>query len=130
MTDRQIILLAEDDPTSLKVLGMVLRDVGGYEVLEAANENEAFRVCQQYSGPIHLIVTDVVLREGSGPGLVERLHKIRPQLRALFISGSAREDLPQKNRITPESFLQKPFLPAAFIEAVRRLLDGAAGAPN
>jgi CheY-like chemotaxis protein len=130
MTDRQTILLAEDDPTSLKVLGMVLRDVGGYEVLEAANESDAFRVCQQYSGPIHLIVTDVVLREGSGPGVLERLRTIRPELRALFISGSAREDLPQKNLIAPETFLQKPFLPTAFIEAVRRLLDAAAGTPN
>src|SRR5262249_7206667 len=62
---------------------------GGYTVLEAHHAGEALALSRSFLGPIHLLLTDVVLPAMSGPELAGRLMEERPELRTLYMSGYA-----------------------------------------
>ncbi|MCP4514842.1 MAG: response regulator, partial [Delftia sp.] len=82
----ETILLVEDDPAVRLVTRQFLRD-SGYTVLEAARGDEALRLCEQRQGPIHLLLTDVIMPGMSGDQLAEHLAQIRPDMRVLYLSG-------------------------------------------
>lgn len=118
----ETILLAED----AEVVRHLLRDFlqsNGYSVLEAVDGNAAELICEQYEGPIHIVITDVVMPLMSGPQLKERLAKLRPDLKVLFMSGYTGDMLVRYGiRESDISFLQKPFAPALLLEKIRELL--------
>jgi PAS domain S-box-containing protein len=119
----ETILLVEDQDAVRNFARHVLL-AEGYTVLEARDGEEASRVAQQCQGPIHLLVTDVVMPRMSGPHLAELLAQDRPELRVLFVSGHADEAVARCG--VPEAggaFLQKPFNPIQLARKVREVLD-------
>jgi PAS domain S-box-containing protein len=119
----ETLLLVEDQDAVRTFARHVLLE-RGYTVLEARDGEEAFRVAQQCPGPIHLLVTDVVMPRMNGRQLAELLARDRPKLRVLFMSGYADEAITRCG--LPEAgaaFLQKPFNTIRLARMVREVLD-------
>ncbi|MGE3706262.1 MAG: ATP-binding protein [Vicinamibacterales bacterium] len=117
----ETILLVEDEP-ALRDLGAAMLRRSGYWVLEAANGAEALEVCARQAGPIHLLLTDVVMPGITGAGLARRILPTRPETRVLYMSGYT--DNPEGLGLGPDSdFLGKPFTPSELLDRVRSLLD-------
>lgn len=97
----------------------------GYTVLEARDGEEALRLSAQHEGPIHLLVTDVVMPGGmSGRLLAERLTATRPEMRVLYMSGYTDAAIIRHGLLEPgRAFLQKPFTPDTLALKVREALD-------
>ncbi len=121
---RETVLLVEDDDAVRTFLReTLLRD--GYRVLEAANGATALDLCANYSGPIALLVTDIVMPEMGGVELARRLLLTRPQVRVLYISGYTDEDVgPLHLDSTAFDMLDKPFTTNELVGKLRLLLDG------
>jgi CheY-like chemotaxis protein len=121
---QQTILVVEDEPDVCDLVRMLLEQAG-YKVLTASNGQEALLVASYFQGPIHLLLTDVVMPEKSGPELAQELLKVRPETRVLFMSGYTEHAVSQRNLLAPGTpLIQKPFGPAVLIPRVRELLEG------
>ncbi len=119
----ETILLVEDENDLRQVTTLVLRD-RGYRVLAAANAEEAALLLEEWSGPVHLLLTDVVMPGVSGPELAEHLRAAREGLRVLFVSGYADDAVLRRGvRTGVMPFLNKPFSPEALAQKVRDVLD-------
>ncbi len=123
-SEGETILLVEDQETVRRLVGRILR-MNGYCVLEASEGAEAIRQAQRHDGPIHLLVTDMVMPRMTGGVLARQLQSQRPKMRILFVSGYSSENIddPSIMNIAPEQFLQKPFTMAELIQKVQTLLD-------
>jgi len=120
---RETVLLVEDEPRVRAVLKRVL--VGaGYDVLEAANADDASVVHDGFGGTIHALVTDVVMPGKTGLELARHLTAIRPALKVVYMSGYAPNG-PQLALGTENgvSFLQKPIMPPQLLSMLRNVLD-------
>ena len=84
----ETILLVDDEPEIL-ALAREMLESEGYEVLDALNAEEAVRVAASHAGPIHLLLTDVVMPGASGQDLAQLLGLQRPDLRVLYMSSFA-----------------------------------------
>ena len=94
-------------------------------LLEASRGTEAIRLAGQHPGPVHLLITDVVMPEMGGRELGRRLKLLRPSLPVLFMSGYTGEDVIQRGLMDPDApFQQKPFTPEGLARKVREMLDG------
>ncbi len=121
----ETVLVVEDND-SLRRLTVGVLKANGYTVLEAANGGEALLIAEQHEGPIHLLLTDVVLPRLSGRKLAERLRAQRPETQVLYMSGYTDDAVVLHGALEPGlSFLQKPFRPDALTRRVREVLDGA-----
>ncbi|HMH75900.1 MAG TPA: response regulator, partial [Candidatus Udaeobacter sp.] len=80
------ILVVDDDPW-VRVLARDVLAGEGYRVLEASDGQDAIRVAAEHPGPIHLLLTDVVMPQMSGPELAKRLVRSRPETKILCMSG-------------------------------------------
>jgi len=117
----ETVLLAEDDEEVRRLAAECLRAYG-YRVHEAANGVEALKVAA-HTETIHLLVTDVVMPEVSGPELAAHLMATRPGLKTLFISGYPDSEMAQRGLLKPgAAYLRKPFTPAALALKVREAL--------
>ena len=118
------VLLADDEPG---VRGPVRRilTAQGYEVLEAADGEEALRIAEEHDGTIDLLLTDVVMPAMDGAELARRLRERRPALRVLFMTGFSREAVATQGVLLPDSgLLQKPFTVEQLVRRVREALAG------
>ena len=98
--------------------------VAGYTVLEAGNGQEALDLCEEYNGPIHLLIADVVMPQMSGADLADRLAHTRPEIKVLYISGYTGSHLQRYEKLTDDApLLEKPFDPDDLIRTVREMLD-------
>jgi DNA-binding response OmpR family regulator len=123
------VLVVEDDEPVRAVLRRALAD-HGYLVLEAGGGAEAVRLAAMHRGPIHLLVTDVVMPEMDGRELAERMVAARPDLALLLVSGYTDDEVVRHGLIEAGvPFLQKPFAPAALLVKVREVLDDHRGPP-
>jgi CheY-like chemotaxis protein len=120
----ETVLLVEDEP-SVRVLSRETLREHGYQVLEAGDGEEALRVAQAHDGPIHLLLTDVIMPRLRGRALADQLRRSRPAIRLLYISGYPDTSLLHQGVLeagTP--FLEKPFTPDTLVRRVRQALDG------
>ncbi|MGA9593229.1 MAG: PAS domain S-box protein [Candidatus Acidiferrales bacterium] len=119
----ETVLLVEDEPIVRRLTSALLVE-GGYRTLCAPGGAEALQLLAENSEAIHLLITDVVMPEMSGPELASRLCKIRPHTRVLYMSGyTDDETLGRRGLPGNSAFLQKPFTPPEFIRKVRETLD-------
>ena len=120
----ETLLIVENEAAIRNLLQMALRK-NGYTVLAAESGREALDVVRLHTGPIHLLITDVMMPDIDGPELVRRLSSIRPDTQTLFMSGYMDDALGEQG-VLPSSvnFIQKPFSPRAIAQKVREILDG------
>ncbi len=119
----ETIILVEDEVGVRQLVSRTLTSAG-YKVLAASNGREALQLCERYEGDVHLLLTDVVMPEMGGMELADRVAKIYPNARVLFISGYS-EDAIEHHGIYGESaqLLAKPFRSAQLTAKVRTALD-------
>jgi PAS domain S-box-containing protein len=119
----ETILLAEDDSTVRALTRRVL-ETCGYTVLEAAHGGEAIRLAEKHAGPVHLLVSDVVMPEMGGRRLAERIVALKPGIKVLCFSGYTADAVVRHGVLESEvAFLQKPFTPSMLARKVREVLD-------
>jgi CheY-like chemotaxis protein len=119
----ETVLLVEDEQGVRTLVRDGLRRYG-YTVLEARNGVEAFLMSNQHQGPIHLLVTDVVMPGMSGREVAHQLVSLHPDLKVLYISGYIDDaGLRSGADRARTGFLQKPFTPEALARKVRDMLD-------
>jgi len=121
----ETVLLAEDAAAVRAVARQVL-ERQGYTVLEAPDGELALHLAQRHSGPIHLLLTDVVMPGMSGRQLADRLAPARPDMKVLYASGYT-DDSVVRHGVLEEGmpYLQKPFTPESLARKVRDVLDSS-----
>jgi signal transduction histidine kinase len=119
------ILVVEDDPSMLTLVAVTLRE-SGYEVVQAANGVEALAVAER-SGPIDAVLTDVVMPQMSGPDLILRLRRTRPDLPAVCMSGYAEPIVNPGDIGEGVRFIGKPFTPDRLLAVLREALSQRVG---
>jgi two-component system, cell cycle sensor histidine kinase and response regulator CckA len=123
----ETILVVEDEDALRTLLCRFFR-LYGYNVMEARHGGEALLICERHPGPIHLMVTDVVMPQMSGKELADRLAPLHPEMTVFFMSGYTDSDLSGYG--APESnshFIPKPFRPMDLVKKVRDFLDASRG---
>ncbi|MEX2283578.1 MAG: response regulator [Gemmatimonadota bacterium] len=90
--EAETILLIEDEP-SVRNLAKRMLISRHYAVPEAGDGREALRIAADATGPIHLMLSDVVMPDMNGGIIAERLHETQPELKMLFMSGYTDEDI-------------------------------------
>jgi two-component system cell cycle sensor histidine kinase/response regulator CckA len=119
----ETVLLVEDVSALRDIVRRVLEHKG-YTVLDAADAKSALAASASYDGPIHLLLTDVVLPGTGGRELAEQLRRERPELRVLFTSGYTDDAVVRRGIIERDfAFMQKPFTPETVERRVREVLD-------
>jgi PAS domain S-box-containing protein len=123
----ETVLLAED-AAAVRAVGKQVLERQGYTVLEAPDGEVALHLAQRHSGPIHLLLTDVVMPGMSGRQLADQLARTRPDTRVLFASGYT-DDAVVRHGVLEEGtpYLQKPFTPESLARKVREVLDASKG---
>jgi two-component system, cell cycle sensor histidine kinase and response regulator CckA len=120
----ETILLVEDEDGVRRLLRFVLSQ-HGYTVLEAGNGPEALARFQQHGQPVHLLLTDIVMPRMGGRELADRLLKLQPDLKVIYMSGYTDEALVGIGGLAGALFLQKPLRPDVLAASVREALEGA-----
>jgi len=113
----ETVLVVEDEAEVRTLVHSVLVD-HGYLVLSAGRPSEAVDIAERHPGPIHLLVTDMVMPEMGGPSLARQLIAVRPEMAVLYMSGYTESTVGEGSL-----FLQKPFTPDAIARSVRAALD-------
>jgi two-component system, cell cycle sensor histidine kinase and response regulator CckA len=120
-----VILVAEDEMMIRNIVRHMMESEG-HEVLTTADGAEALELSRNYTGTIDLLITDVVMPRLDGLSLIQRILEERPNLRILVMSGRPSPELGLRSIGFP--LVRKPFLPAAFREKVREVLNRPAPA--
>ncbi|MBI2525349.1 MAG: PAS domain S-box protein [Candidatus Rokubacteria bacterium] len=126
----EIVLLVEDEE-EVRSLSREILEAGGYSVLEAPSPSVALDIARQHGGPIHLLLTDIVMPQMNGLRLAEKLRALRPGLRVLHMSGYSDDILGRQGSLDPGlALLRKPFTPNDLVRAVREALDQVGPGPR
>jgi CheY-like chemotaxis protein len=131
------ILLVEDDPMQRALFSTCLTE-HGFAVLEASHGAGALRVCRSHRGPIHLLLTDVMLPKWRGLALpkqdmatadmngIELAHQVMgivKQIRVILMSGHPKETIKKQGDVKPGTpFLHKPFDTEYLVQRVHEVL--------
>lgn len=116
------ILAVDDDRAVLGFLDQTLR-MAGYHVLLADGGWNAIQVYENSSEPVHLLLTDVIMPDLTGPVVAERLRSRQPDLQVLFISGFHDADMVQRFVMRKGfTLLPKPFTVEGLLRVVEELL--------
>jgi PAS domain S-box-containing protein len=119
----ETILLVEDDDTVRKIV-LAMLEQEGYTVLVADSPGQAERLSSTHTGTIHLLLTDIIMPERSGPELYALLSPQRTDLKVLYISGYTETSVIQGALIEqPDRFLQKPFTGRVLLAKMREVLS-------
>ena len=124
-------VLVVEDQTEVRNLVLAVLKREGYRVLEAGGGERALLVAGQHPGPIHLLVTDVVMPGMTGRELAAVLTARRPEMKVLYMSGYAEDVIAHRGVLEDGvAFMQKPFAPDKLTQEVRKLLGPPAAPPN
>jgi two-component system cell cycle sensor histidine kinase/response regulator CckA len=119
----ETVLVVEDEEMIRQIICVALAEYG-YTALPAKDGEEAWEVCLGAQGPIHLLLSDVVLPGMSGRESAKRLVSNRPEMRVLYMSGYTANAIVHHGVLEPGlAFLQKPFAPVVLLRKVREILD-------
>lgn len=122
--NHQTTVLVVEDEEDVREVECDILQAEGYRVVSAENAAAALQVSKQFSDPIDLLVTDIVMPGMDGRELAQHVCKSRPDTRVLYISGYAQDILAPEDRLQPGSaFLPKPFSRTTFSEKVRAVLN-------
>jgi two-component system cell cycle sensor histidine kinase/response regulator CckA len=125
----ETVLLVEDD-RAVRTLALRVLTQSGYRVVEASSGEEALSLARDFSEPIAILVTDVVMNGMTGTELARQFVALYPGTKVLYLSGYMEADT--RNSILREvqsSFLGKPFRPRDLVQKVRQTLDGSSDKP-
>jgi PAS domain S-box-containing protein len=120
---QETVLLVEDSGVVRGLVREIL-ERNGYIVLEASQGSDAILVCSGHKGPIHLILTDVVMPGMSGRELCTMLTPLYPGVKVIYMSGHTDDAIGHHGVLDPgTAYIQKPFTPNALERKVREVLD-------
>jgi hypothetical protein len=121
----ETVLLVEDEG-SLRMLAREILEANGYRVIDAGSGAEALAAAASHAGPIHALVTDVVMPGMSGPELAESLRAQRRGMAVLFMSGYTDDFLDRRGALSAGTMvLQKPFTERGLTLRLREVLARA-----
>ena len=123
MASRKTILLAEDE-SLLRELGETILRQAGYKVLTAPGAEELRALVSEYSDPVDLLLTDVIMPGLGGQELVALVKRRWPDIRILYMSGYSSEEIDNLDR--DAGFLQKPFTPGELMKKIDDLFNAKA----
>jgi nitrogen-specific signal transduction histidine kinase/ActR/RegA family two-component response regulator len=119
-------VLVVEDLAELRKLAVAVLGNCGYKVLHAGDGRDALAVADGHAGPIHLLLTDVVMPGMTGQLLAQQLRTRRPETKVLYMSGYTGDRMSPGGALEADvAFLQKPFTPAQLLARVRRILSQA-----
>jgi PAS domain S-box-containing protein len=119
----ETVLLVEDEEPIL-ALGKTILERRGYVLLATHSPDEALRMALSHPGPIHLLITDVVMPGMNGKDLRDKLDTIKPGFKCIFMSGYTADVIAHRGVLDEGvDFLQKPFSVKTLAEKVREVLD-------
>jgi PAS domain S-box-containing protein len=119
----ETVLLVEDEHAVRALAARVLRGCG-YHVLEANHGEDAITIAGAHPGPIHLLISDVVMPHLGGRELAAQMTGRRPECKVLFLSGYTADAVIRHGVVAADfAFLQKPFTPHSLAQKVRVVLD-------
>jgi DNA-binding response OmpR family regulator len=123
-THAATVLLVDNEPAICALMARTLT-AHGYGVLQAHSGKEAADFAKDHDGPIHLLVTDVMMPGISGFDLADAVVAARPETQVLFISGHVDDSVAVRERFEKESpcFLVKPFTADVLIRRVQAILE-------
>jgi PAS domain S-box-containing protein len=120
---RRTVLVVEDEPQVRRMAARALAEAG-HRVLEASDGREAIGVLARVGRGVDLVLTDVAMPGMSGRELADRLRQARPDVRVIFMSGYADDEIVRRGLLEPDQpFIQKPFTPDVLIRRVAELTD-------
>ena len=122
-SSHETVLVAEDNEMVRRLARQIL-ERQGCRVIEAEDGQDALNKMAAHDGPVHLLLTDVVMPDMDGKTLAGRVSETHPDLKVLFMSGYT-ENVIAHHRVLKEgvNFIQKPFSVRALIEKVREVLS-------
>jgi PAS domain S-box-containing protein len=119
----ETILVAEDHDLYRKLIAEVLRD-HGYEVIVAETGTEALALAKGHAGPIHLLLTDVIMPGITGFDLAREVGQAHPEAKVALMSGYMGHALSRYGTVGENvSLLQKPFGPIELLRTIRKALE-------
>jgi polar amino acid transport system substrate-binding protein len=121
---KKTLLIAEDDEELRKLMTFLLREEGGYEVIETIDGQDAVDKFIAHSGAVHLLVLDMVMPRKNGKEAYETIQKLKPDIKVMFITGYAPDIIQVKG--TGDEHIEifsKPIELDHLLGKVRALLD-------
>lgn len=127
---QETVLVAEDEDGVRVVVTNMLRKQG-YRVIEGTSGEDAMQIASNHSGPMHLLLSDMVMPGMTGLELAEQVRQLRPDIRVLFMSGYTDSGIVHEGELQPDTyFIHKPFSIDGLARKVRDVLDAPAQAPS
>ena len=118
----ETILLVEDEGVVREMVQKFLERYG-YRVLKASNPKEAIRISSEYTGPIQLLLTDVIMPGMSGKDMAKRVKSERPQIKVVYMSGYTNNTMSLHGVLDKGlEFIEKPFSLTQLARQIRRVL--------
>jgi nitrogen-specific signal transduction histidine kinase len=119
----ETIMLVEDEPALLQLMTTIIGSLG-YRVLTAADGNQALKIAEQHPGPVHVLLTDVIMPGMNGRTLADLFVKQHPETKVMFMSGYT-EDFIAHHGVLEEGrvLVRKPLKPQDLAEKLREVLD-------
>ncbi|HEY9162687.1 MAG TPA: response regulator [Desulfomonilia bacterium] len=117
------VMVVEDDSSVRKLACQILADQG-YTVIESNDAKDAISRANLHSGPIHLVLTDVIMPGIKGPEAFEKIHERHPEARVLYMSGYTDSTIALIGSLKKgNQFIQKPFKVNELLEKCRQILN-------